>query len=167
MRFLAAAIIVILQTLGSGPAKARVAAIDQAVIESYAIVEEDGTLRVRGQTVRLSGVYVPDAGRRCVTTIRPPRCASRAAVALDLKIQGFVRCVPQGQFRDGSLSAVCFVRDGSLLDPPLDLGAWLIEEGLAVALPNAPFQYTVLEKIARARGRGVWGFFADEIRPRR
>jgi hypothetical protein len=68
------------------------------------------------------------------------------------------------RLRDGSLSAICTVEDGSILDPPVDLGAWLIELGLAVATPDAPFEYVVLERIARANGRGVWGFQVDSIR---
>ena len=48
----------------------------------------------------------------------------------------------------------------------LVLGAYLIGEGLALALPNAPFAYHAEEKIARANGRGVWGFQVDSIRRR-
>ena len=165
-------IIIIITALGLAlagcwPAQAEVHATSQTVIESYAIVQDDGSLRVQGRKIRLFGIHIPDAGRRCRTVIRPPRCAPRAALALDREIQGFVRCVVQERYRDGSLAAFCFARARSSLDPPVDLGAWLIEEGLAVAGPYAPFEYTVLEKIARSRGQGIWGFFADEIRPRR
>ena len=39
----------------------------------------------------------------------------------------------------------------------MDLGAYLIERGWAVASPEGPFEYQVLEKIARERRMGVWG----------
>jgi hypothetical protein len=76
--------------------------------------------------------------------------------ALQVKIQGFVECLPQQRYADGSVGAICYVNEGSILDPPVDLGAWLIEQGLAVAGPGAPFEYGVLEEIARTNGRGVW-----------
>lgn len=167
MNSVALAITLIFYMLHGVPGEATAATVGQHSIESYAIVREDGTLRMQGKTIRLFGVYLPATGQQCRTVIRPIRCGSRAALALELKIQGFVRCIPQQRLEDGSLSAVCFVRGRSVLDSPTDLGAWLIEQGLAVALPNAPFEYTVLEKIARARGEGIWGFFADEIRPAR
>jgi endonuclease YncB( thermonuclease family) len=133
-------------------------------LKSYAIVQDDGTLRVRGETVRLHGIHIPSTERVCQTRIRPVRCGTRVARALRQRIQGFVDCAPQGRHGDGSLAAICHIRQGSILDPPLDLGAWLISQGLAVAAPAAPFEYGVLERIARAQGRGVWGFQVDVVR---
>lgn len=131
---------------------------------SYAIVRNDASLKVQDRTVRLFGIHIPKTGRVCATEIRPVRCGSRAARALEFKIQGFVRCVPKGRYQDGSLAAICYVRgDGSILDEPVDLGAFLIEKGLAVALPGAPFRYHTLERIARARRQGIWGFPIDRI----
>lgn len=136
-----------------------------ADIESYAIVQNDATLEVQGKTIRLFGVHVPRTERGCLTVLRPIRCGSRAVQALELKVQGFVRCRPQVRYTDGSLGAICYVRgDGSILEPPVDLGAWLIEQGWAVALPDAPFAYHTLERIARTRGHGIWGFQVDSIR---
>jgi endonuclease YncB( thermonuclease family) len=138
-----------------------------AEIVSYAIVQEDATLKVRGRTVRLHGVYIPESGRICQRNLRPAVCKTRAANALELRIQGFVRCLPTAEHRDRSISAVCYVDGHGTLDPPVDLGAYLIERGLAVAGPNAPFEYVTLERIARANDRGVWGFQADSFNRRR
>jgi endonuclease YncB( thermonuclease family) len=135
-------------------------------IVSYAIVQSDASLRVQGKTIRLFGIYIPDGSRICRRDFRPALCGTRAANALETKIQGFVRCSPVARLADGSISAICTVEQGSILDPPVDLGAWLIERGLAVATPDAPFEYGVLERIARANGRGVWGFQVDGIRRR-
>jgi endonuclease YncB( thermonuclease family) len=132
-------------------------------IVSYAIVQEDGSLRVQGKTIRLFGTYIPDTARVCRGDFRPPLCGSRAANALNLKIEGFVRCHPQAELADGSLGALCYVPGNSVLDPPVDLGAWLIQQGLAVATPDAPFEYGVFERIARENRRGVWGFQVDRI----
>lgn len=133
-------------------------------IVSYAIVQDDATLKVQGKRIRLFGVYPVDLRRFCDDTFRPARCQTRAAVALASKIQGFVRCDPEVRYRDGTIGAFCSVEGPGLLDPPVDLGAYLIREGWAVALPQAPFEYHTLEKIARVNRRGVWGFQADSIR---
>ncbi len=136
-----------------------------AEIESYAIVQDDASLRIRGKTFRLFGVHVPSDATQCRTVIRPARCASRAALALDFKIQRFVRCRAMQENRDGSIDAFCSVNQSRISDGE-DLGAYLIGKGLALALPNAPFAYHAQEKIARANGRGVWGFQVDSIRRR-
>jgi len=132
-------------------------------IKSYAVVHGDGSLTVQGRTIRLYGIWLPPSNRRCDTRIRPVRCGSRAAVALRQKVTGFVDCRPQFAYNDGSIAAICLTGRGLGRDG-VDLGAWLIEEGLALALPDAPFGYQALERIARANQRGVWGRFVDEIR---
>ena len=76
-----------------------------AEIESYAIVQDDASLRIRGKTIHLFGVHVPSDATQCRTVIRPARCASRAALALDFKIQSFVRCREVQENRDGSIDA--------------------------------------------------------------
>lgn len=135
-----------------------------ADIVSYAIVQDDGSLRVRGRTIRLFGIYIPPTGRTCRTVVRPVRCGPRAVLALDFKISGFVHCEEKSTNADGSISAVCRVDGGrSLLSPREDLGAWMLIQGWAVALPGAPFEYVTLEKIARAHHRGVWGFQVDSV----
>jgi endonuclease YncB( thermonuclease family) len=136
----------------------------QSTIKSYAIVRDDATLIVRNQVIRLFGIFIPENGRVCEPRIRPVQCGTRAARALRLKIQGFIECLPQARYRDRSLSAVCYADGNSMLDPPVDLGAWLIKQGLAAAGPGAPFEYEVYEKIARNNDRGFWGFQVDRMR---
>jgi len=143
---------VLLATLGAPQAHAARA----RVYESYAHVNRDATLSVRGTVIHLHGVYIPPTGRTCDRTFRPRRCASRAALALDFKIQGFVRCEERVRFADRSISALCTL-EGE------DLGAYLVSRGWAVAGPAAPFEYTVLERIARERAMGVWGFHVDRV----
>ena len=84
-------------------------------------------------------------------------------LALDFKIGSFfVDCEKMGENDDGSLIALCRVKGE-------DLSAWMLQQGWAVALPDAPFEYQALEKIARARGKGIWGRIIDEyqVQPRR
>ena len=129
-----------------------------------AFVEPDGTLRVGQKVVHLFGIHIPDMGRTCDTLLQPSSCGSRAAIALNRKIQGLVYCREVSRNRDRSVNAVCTI-DGrqSRLNAREDLAAFLLREGWAVALPGAPFAYVTLERIARSRGRGIWGLQADSI----
>jgi endonuclease YncB( thermonuclease family) len=119
-------------------------------VHSFAFVRSDGSLDIKGRNYRLYGIHIPQTGRSCGRTLRPARCGSRAALALDLKIQRISRN------RDRSLNAVCWAGE-------VDLAAYLLNQGWALALPGAPFSYVALERIAQSRGRGLWGFQADSI----
>ena len=132
---------------------------------SYVIVKSDGTLRVSNRTIKLHGIYIPHKDRKhCQTFVRPIRCASRAALALDFKIGShFVHCKPVVKYRDGSVSAVCYV-GRTFNSGGEDLGAWLVEHGLALAAPGAPFEYLALERIARAQNRGESGMGEGIVR---
>jgi endonuclease YncB( thermonuclease family) len=130
---------------------------------SYASVADDGTLRVGTRKVHLYGIYIPPTGYTCRTFFSPPVCGSRATLALEFKIQGFVHCEEMSRNRDRSVNAVCYVRRSNFSQGE-DLGAYLIRQGWALALPDAPFEYHALEKIARQQSAGVWGFTVDGIR---
>jgi endonuclease YncB( thermonuclease family) len=154
------AILLFLALLAAAGAPARAA----GDIRSYAIVRDDATLLVRNTVIRFYGVYVPRSNRVCAFQLRPTQCGTRAARALRLKIQGFVTCRPVQRQPDGSLAAFCFIDAGSALRAPVDLGGYLISQGLAVAGPGAPFDYHTRERIARSRGFGIWGNFVDSFR---
>lgn len=131
-------------------------------ISSSARINEDGSLRISGKTVHLYGIHIPDSGRTCAINRRPTVCGSRAFLALDFKIDGFVRCELLDRNPDRSVVGWCRV-NASRHDEGEDLSAYLLERGWAVALPDAPFEYHTLEKIARHRGFGVWGMPVDVI----
>ena len=134
-------------------------------LHSYAGVNENGSLRIEGKTVYLYGIHIPSTNRTCRTDSIPPSCGSRAVVALERKIDGFVRCEVIRQNEDRSVVGLCRV-NSSRFDPGEDLSAYLLQQGWAVALPDAPFEYQTLEKIARSRGFGVWGTPVDNIQRR-
>lgn len=131
-------------------------------ISSYAGVNEDGTLRIKGKTIRLFGIHIPDTERTCSRNRQPPVCGSRASVALEFKIDGFVRCNLLKHNPDNTYTGRCRVK-ASAFSEGEDLSAYLLQKGWAVALPDAPFEYQTLEKIARTRGLGVWGMPVDRI----
>jgi endonuclease YncB( thermonuclease family) len=96
-----------------------------------------------------------------------------AAIATDVDlggdgaivIQGFVTCQEMGTYDDGSLSAVCWSQRSNFSEG-IDLGAYLIRQGLALAGPDAPFEYRALERIAQTNGLGIWGFHVEGLSPR-
>jgi hypothetical protein len=137
-----------------------VAASDE--FEGLAIVRDDGSLRIGARVVVLHGIYLAPTERQCRDWLRPVRCAPRGVLALDFKVRGFITCDPVGEDSEGRIHARCWV-DRTGLDPGEDLGAYLIQQGWALALPNAPFEYHAMERIAHARGLGVWGWQADSI----
>jgi len=130
---------------------------------SYAFINEDATLRISGRTIHLYGIHIPSTGKTCKFFFNPPLCGSRAAVALKFKIQGFVHCEIIEKNRDRSVIALCRV-NRSAFDEGDDLSAYLLKQGWALALPNAPFEYHALEKVSRHRDQGLWGFPVDNIR---
>lgn len=134
-------------------------------LHSYAAVNQNGSLKIKGKVVHLYGIYIPSTNRTCRTDSVPPVCGSRAVVALERKIDGFVRCEILRQNEDRSVVGLCRVNSSSF-EAGEDLGAYLLQQGWAVALPDAPFEYQTLEKIARSRGFGVWGTPVDNIQRR-
>ena len=129
----------------------------QEEFSSFASVQEDGSLRVAGNRVHLYGIYIPPTGQSCYTFVRPVACGSRAALALDFKISGdFVHCLPRATNPDGSIMASCSAGNQ-------DLSAWMLQQGWAVARPDAPFEYAALERIAQSKGIGIWGIPVERI----
>jgi endonuclease YncB( thermonuclease family) len=131
-------------------------------ISSYAFVNEDGSLRIEGKTVHLYGIHIPETNRTCRTNRSPPVCGSRAVLALEFKIDGFVRCELLQRNDDRSYTGRCRV-NVTYFDDGEDLSAYLLQKGWALALPGAEFEYHALERIARSRGFGVWGMPVDNV----
>ena len=132
--------------------------VHAADLEGYVFVNDDASLRLRGKTVHLYGIYVPPTDDSCRSFQRPVVCAPRAALALEFNIGShFVGCDIQAKNPDGSLVGLCRADEQ-------DLSAQLLQQGWAVARPDAPFEYHTLEKLARSRGIGIWGLPIDRLR---
>jgi endonuclease YncB( thermonuclease family) len=131
-----------------------------ADFESYVFVNEDGSLKVGFATIHLYGIFIPPTETTCYTFERPIPCGPRAILALKFNIgTDFVACDSQGRNPDGSYAAICTAGDQ-------DLAKTMLRQGWAVALPDAPYEYKVLEKIARVHGVGVWGIAVEPVPPR-
>lgn len=124
---------------------------------SYAIVKEDGSLRVRGRTIWLYGIHIPPTYESCLTFLRPVRCGPHAILVLELKIDPhFVHCREMSRNSDGSINAFCTV-EGE------DLSAYMLENGWAQALPGAPNEYFAKEKSAREKYLGIWRLLPGDM----
>lgn len=123
---------------------------DAFSISSYALVNSDGSMRIKGRTFRLYGLFVPPSAYTCQRFWTPISCSTQVSIALEFKIgSNFVRCDTVAVNADDTESAYCSVNG-------VDLGAYLIREGWALALPEAPLEYMMFERMARGRGVGVW-----------
>lgn len=151
--------LIALAALGLAPGARSVAA---DLIEGHAFVRSDGSLWIKNRVVVLFGVYLPPTDRQCRSWVNPVRCDGRSVLALDDKARGFISCLSQGEDAEGRVHAICYV-GRTVFSPGEDLGAYLVQWGWALALPNAPFEYRALERIAQTRGLGVWGYFVDSI----
>ena len=121
-----------------------------------AFVQDDGTIRIRNRTVHLWGILIPDTREDCVTYRRPLSCGPRAILALERKIEGFVRCVEMTRYHDGTFDARCFIDYGQF-DDGIDLAAYLLNRGWAVALPAPRWTITYASgwRGRPARGSGA------------
>lgn len=113
-------------------------------------------MHIRQRAVRLWGIFVPATRADCLRYVRPPECGPRATLALKEGITGFVRCRSIVRYDDGSIGAQCFT-GYSKFDDGVDLAAYLLNRGWALAAPDAPPAYQALESIARQHELGLWG----------
>ncbi len=83
--------------------------VSASEISSYAFINEDATLRIKRKTIHLYGIHIPKTTRNCRTNVSPVVCGSRAALALEFIVQGFVRCELIEKKSDGSYIGWCRV----------------------------------------------------------
>ena len=126
-------------------------AFAQDTLVGRASVIDGDTVEIRDQRIRLHAVDAPESGQAC----RDPQaqmwpCGRRAAFALADQIgTGNVSCRATDQDRYGRIVAVCSVGD-------LDLNAWMVEQGWAMAYRQYGTDYVDQEAIAEREKRGIW-----------
>jgi endonuclease YncB( thermonuclease family) len=123
------------------------------LVSGEARLAEGLSLSLRGRALPLFGVRLPAAGDRCAVAgtgaVRPCDEAAREALAGRLRINDKVTChVPPGQ--RGLPAAVCEDANG------VDLGGFLVGQGLALADLTQSYEYVETESVARASRRGLW-----------
>jgi endonuclease YncB( thermonuclease family) len=113
-------------------------------------VIDAATLRIGGQTVRLSGIAAPKPGDHCAMRGMTIPCGRVATTALkDLTAGMVVSCQTRGQPRRGVVMATCTADD-------YDLAEGMIYTGWARPDKRAAARYREVEKAARKHRRGLW-----------
>lgn len=120
-------------------------------LNGVASVIDGDTVEIRGTRIRLHGIDAPESRQLCT---RPSgqswRCGQQAALALSDRIgRRSVSCVARDTDRYGRIIAVCS-QDG------IDLNAWMVAEGWAVAYRRYSLDYASAETEAQSAGRNIW-----------
>lgn len=120
-------------------------------ITGVASVTDGDSLEIQGMRIRLHGIDAPESRQLCT---RPSgqswRCGQQAALTLSDRIgRRGVNCEPRDIDRYGRTIAVCS-QDG------VDLNAWMVHEGWAVAYRQYSQDYVSAETEAQGAGRNVW-----------
>lgn len=116
-----------------------------AISGPFAAIDGD-TLDAAGERLRLAGLDAPELSQTCMRDGKPWRCgfAARSLLA-DLSRDRHLTCAGAGRDRYGRRLVHCQGEAG-------DIGAMMVDEGLAVAFGG----YGAQERRARDARRGIW-----------
>jgi endonuclease YncB( thermonuclease family) len=122
-----------------------------ADIVGIASVIDVHTIEIHRQRIRLYGIDAPEGCQSCEDASgRPWRCGQRAALALrDLIGRRTVSCQQRDIDRYGRIVAQC-------RQDEIDIGDWLVDQGLALAYRRYSDEYVSAEEAASSAKRGVW-----------
>ncbi len=138
-----------------GPRREPAGPPPQRQFSDKATVTGPTTLTVGTVQVKLFGVAALKPSDRCGSLPGDSDClaAARAALLRKIGTQGTVSChVPYPRPGIPLVSAIC-------LDPQgVDLGGFLIAEGLATADTSQSYDYVGAENVARTLKRGLWQY---------
>jgi endonuclease YncB( thermonuclease family) len=138
-------------------------AVDRHKIIGQASVIDGDTIEIHGQRIRFHGIDAPESRQRCIGVKGISyACGQMAALALSDKIgRRTVFCEARDVDRYKRVVAVCKLSG-------VDLNAWLVSEGLAVAYRRFSTDYVSQEAAARQAKRGIWaGGFTEPSEWRR
>jgi endonuclease YncB( thermonuclease family) len=121
-----------------------------AAADNVRIVDGD-TIEVDGTPFRIFGIDAPEGGQRCQDASGGTwRCGDEAVDMLaDLTNDNDVTCKGKELDEYGRTLAICYAGD-------IDLGAAMVEAGLAWSFRRYADVYNDLEDQARASGIGIW-----------
>jgi endonuclease YncB( thermonuclease family) len=125
----------------------------RAEINGPARVIDAGTIEIGNSQIRLFGVDAPASDQLCERGGAAWRCGQDAEWALAERIERhWALCDEKGVSASGQTTAICYLggRNG------IELSAWLVEQGWALAHADAPETYRALEIAAQRAGRGLW-----------
>ncbi len=121
-----------------------------ADVAGVASVIDGDTIEVHGQPIRLHGIDAPESRQLCRRDGKSWPCGKDAANALADKIaRRLVTCEDLGRDRYKRIIGRCAVAGE-------DMGAWMVQQGLALAYRRYSLDYVDQEADARAAQRGIW-----------
>jgi endonuclease YncB( thermonuclease family) len=126
-------------------------ALASELVGQASVIDGD-TLEIHGTRVRLWGIDAPETNQLCRgDDSLPYRCGATAANKLDQFIaRRAVHCAPRDIDRYGRTIASCAAGT-------VDLGEWLVSEGLALDWPRySKGRYSPAQRDAERVARGIW-----------
>ncbi len=128
-----------------------------ADVTGIASVIDGDTIEVHDQRIRLHGIDAPESRQLCFIYGRPWQCGKDAANNLADKIaRRPVTCEDLGRDRYKRIIGKCAVAGE-------DMGAWMVQQGLALAYRRYSLDYVDEETEAQAAQRGIWA--AEFVKP--
>ncbi len=122
---------------------------DDAVIGQASVIDGD-TIEIRGQRIRLHGIDAVEDKQHCQKDGKLWRCGREAAMALADQIgKKNVTCIKKGMDRWKRTIGIC--RAG-----PVDLNAWMVRNGWALAFRRYSKAYVAAERLAKEKKAGLW-----------
>jgi len=128
------------------------AARAEEIVGKPRVIDGD-TLDFSGRLVRLFGIDALEIDQVCAAGGRYWACGKEAHwAALDRISPHWVTCVTKSTSDEGPVTAVCYLAGAG----QIDVNAWLVEQGWALADRDATDDYVAAEEAARRAGRGLW-----------
>lgn len=140
---------VLLACLAAAPAVAGQRGIGDG-IGGIASVIDGHTLVIDGQRIELFGLAAPAAGQTCPRPAGLWHCGAAAKQQLQFwTLNRVTRCIVQAIGAAGEYVAVCYAAGK-------DLGAELVGNGYALALPDSADRYARDQATAQRHRLGLW-----------
>ena len=136
-----------------------ISSVNATTLEGFAKVIDGDTLRLNDIKIRLYGIDAPEVNQKCYKQFfsfnllnynKKYYCGKETSNKLKVFLKNSkIVCQIKGQDRYKRKIAICFKNS-------IDINAWLVKEGLAVAYKKYSKRYSYLEKQARDQKKGIW-----------
>ncbi len=121
-------------------------------------VTDGDTIRIGDIVIRLFGIDAPEWEQMCWNGEEQYACGQEARAFVEWYAGGLelrpLYCDLTAERSYGRRIGICYVADDK--GAMRDLGAWLVEEGKAVAYRRYSNRYVALEEKAKAEKKGLW-----------
>ena len=119
-------------------------------LSGIAKVIDGDTVKISGIRIRLFGIDSPEKGQICRKSDGEYNCGKQATAALSKKIFGSkIYCFKKDIDRYGRIVGICRLNE-------IDLNAWMVRGGWALAYRRYTNKYTEEENLARNAKVGIW-----------